>query len=350
MLEALIASDFHLGKLARFFPNDHLERQIVEIRKAYQYAIENGIKYVIIPGDVSDTPTMEERAFMAFVSLVHEYDKHITSIYIQGNHDVQDIKKTSMDVLNLLVTKKFFKNFKLYLTPKQINLGGIVVNMLPYPCNESLPNKIDVDQGCLNFAHIERTGALMDNGRPSNRKSEHDFKCKKADYTISGHLHTYQEMKKQRTLFPGSIVQVKFNDQPKKGFVHLKAKYVEGRLVVTHKFIDSKPNFVLKRIVIEKESDWEQVENDKYAIYEVRLADGVIAPSGIRSQCPNIFSIIGSKLSVEDVHTDIAKVKQLPSMDITSGLSQFLKSQGIKKKNRKLGLELVQKERNRLGL
>jgi DNA repair exonuclease SbcCD nuclease subunit len=349
MFEFVVTTDWHLGKLERFFPQNHIEKQIAELHKPFTYAIERGIKTVVIPGDISDTPNMSEAAMLALINLIYEYDSQLNIIYIAGNHDFADIKKTSMDLLDSLVTKGAFENLELYLKPTQIVKDKIVCNFLPYPSNEALKNK----KPCLNFAHIERAGALMDNGRPSRLRSEHDFKCKKEDFTISGHLHTYQYLKDSRTLFPGATTQVKFDDTPKKGFVHCCAKYnKKGKLVVTHEFVNSKPNFVLKRLLIEKDSDWEIVENDKQGIYEIRLAENIVVPSSIRLACPNIFSIIGYKteINLEKIHEKASNLSSLEKFTPTTGLKNFLRKEGLKKEERLLAKSIVLREIERLGL
>lgn len=348
MFEFIVTSDWHLGKLERFYPQDHIDRQIVELHKPFIYAAENSIDTVIIPGDISDTPNMDEKALLAFVNLIYEYDSSINIIYIAGNHDFADARKTSLDLLYSLVKRKAFKNLEIYLKPKQLVKHGVVCNFLPYPCNESLPS----NKPALNFAHIERAGALMDNGRPSRLRSDHDFKCPEEDFTISGHLHTYQYLKDSRTLFPGSTTQVKFDDTPVKGFCHCKARYKNGELKVAHTFVNSKPNFTLKRFVVETDSDWLKIENDKYAIYEVRLAEGVIVPANIRTKCPNIYSILGEKLkkSHEEIANSVTTVGNIKKFTPTTGLTKFLKAEGLKKPDRLLAKALVQKEISRLGL
>jgi DNA repair exonuclease SbcCD nuclease subunit len=346
MYEAIVSSDWHLGKLERFFPHDHIERQILELHKPFKYAIEHGVKNVVIPGDVSDTPHMEEQAIRALANLIYEYDSVLNITYIAGNHDFADSKKTSMDLLALFAKKKAFKNFRLYLKPEQVVEEGLVINYLPFPCNESLKSS----KPCLNYAHIERVGALMDNGRPSRMRSEHDFKCPTPDYTVSGHLHTYQELKESRTLFVGATTQVKFDDSPKKGFVHLKARYKEGKLLVKHEFIDSRPNFVLRRKIVETQKDWESVKLDSKSIYEIRLGDGVIAPQNIRTECPNIFSIVGSSKKVEQLHEEVKAHSKMPMFTPTTGLKSYLVRQGLDKKERIFARSEVKKAMNQLGL
>jgi DNA repair exonuclease SbcCD nuclease subunit len=204
----------------------------------------------------------------------------------------------------------------------------------------------------LNFAHIERAGALMDNGRPSKMRSEHDFKCKPGDFTISGHLHTYQYLKDSRTLFPGATTQVKFDDTPKKGFVHCKVKYKECKLKLVHEFINSKPNFVLRRLLIEKDSDWKIVEQDKQGIYEIRLSENIIVPSSIRLTCPNIYSILGYKtlVDINQIHEKASSISSLEKFTPTTGLKNFLKKEGLSKDERLLAKSIVLKEIERLGL
>ncbi len=345
MFEFIATSDWHLEGLDKHYPNDGVERQLETIDRIYQYAIENGIKYVMIVGDITDKHTMRDDTKALLCKHFVKYDDHITSIYIGGNHDWSDVSHTSMDFIKQMTDWKMLKNLKIILRAEQLTLDGIVCNFLPYPTPPVMKNK----KPCLNFCHVETAGALGDNGRPL--KTDKTIGAPKKDYTISGHIHLYQDLESQRFLYNGSPFQKTFGESLPKGFCHVKAKYIKDELKVIHKFIDSKPGFRLETVIIADQGDWNKLQITPAIRYRVVVSDGIAVPADIRTRIPNIAQLNVSKnaVNIEDLDGFDVTELELLEVDPKDGLRDYLKSAGLRKAQRQQGAKIVDKILSKIG-
>ena len=200
-LRALSTSDFHFEGLTKLFPHNHIQRQIQELTKIYDYALDNGIKHIFIPGDISDKYSMTDETYIEIVIFFKKYDGLINSYYLMGNHDHKEGSKTSMDLMDLLCRKDFFKTLTIYKNTTQVKIDGVIVNFLPHLAKKSIKAK----KPTLNFCHIAYDGAVGDNGRIM--KVKNNMKFNKGDFTISGHIHKHQYLPAKRLLFNGNPFQ-----------------------------------------------------------------------------------------------------------------------------------------------
>ena len=347
MLEGVSTSDWHFMGLAKHFPETHNERLIAEIDKIYQYALKNGIQHVFVPGDIADTPTLPTDSYIALVLFLKKYDGLIHTHYIAGNHDFSDISKTSLDFLNVLTQQGFFKTFNLYLQPKRVKVEDVPVNFLPYPCLETLSKG---EKGALNFAHVEYSGAIGDNGRAL--KTKHELAVIDNDYTISGHIHQYQHMAAKRAVYCGNPFQKNFGESLPKGFIHFQAGMKKGRVQFKHKFVNNHPNFILQNVDIEDLTDLKQLKHDDNIRYKLRVGAEVVLPADIMIQYPNItggiFYSSGKKADIEEELDKLVVEQSVVSVE--SGLKRFLSSQGFDKKQIKEARAMVTEAKNHLGL
>jgi DNA repair exonuclease SbcCD nuclease subunit len=345
MIEGIATSDWHLLGLRKHFDN-HDARAFTEIDKIYQYAIRNGVKHIFVPGDISDTPTLPFDSYIPLVLHLKKYDGLIHTHYIAGNHDFSDIDKTSLDMLAVLCKTGFFTTFNLYLQPKRVVIDDVPVNFLPYPCLKTLSKK---NKGALNFAHVEYSGAIGDNGR--TLKTKHELQVIENDFTVSGHIHQYQYMKARRAVYCGNPYQKNFGEALPKGFIHFKAENKNGKIEFKHKFVDAKPNFVLQNVTIEDISDLKKLKQNDNIRYKLHVASDIVLPSDILIQYPNItggvFYASGKKANIEEDLQELAVQKS--SISVTTGLTRFLSSQGYNKSKIKEAKKLVESARNHLG-
>lgn len=348
VLEGIATSDWHFCGLAKHFP-DHIQRQLYEIDKIYQYAIANGVQHVFVPGDISDTPHMPYEVYIALVLFLKKYDGLIHTHYIPGNHDFSDIKKTSMDLLNILYQEKFFETFHLHMNPTRKKIDGCRINFLPYPCKEAPES----DKPALNFSHIEYNGAIGDNGRKLRVKQE--FIQNPGDFNISGHIHQYQYLESKRALYCGNPFQKNFGEKLPKGFVHFKARSGKSKVEFKHKFVDNKPDFRFLNVNIESREDFAKLsESDAYR-YKLWIAPGVELPKDLRIRFPNITGGIydlESKIRAED-HEAAEVAMTDPNankIDLMYGLKDFLKGSGFAKRDYKDAKSIVKQAANELGL
>jgi hypothetical protein len=353
MLNFISASDFHLGGMKKVLSNP-LPYQMREITKVYDYALGNSIPNLIVPGDLCHTPNMDDDELLAVLTLLLSYDGHINTRYIIGNHDVESIKKSSVDVLAAIADAGFFKTFKIYKQPTVEKLDGVHVAFMPFPHTE-VPK---CPKPPLVIAHIEAAGAIGDNGRPLKTGHDEDFKRQPGDFIVTGHLHQHQFLKAKRILFVGSLYQTNFGEALPKGFLNIKAKYASDKLVVNYEQIDSKPNFILETRVISSNEEWKDLEDSNHVRYRILVEDGLVVPKKINEQLKNIISITGlskkTKLSVEglvDAHEGrMTSAQNLPQFKITTGLKAYVKQAGLSDKKLKRAQSLAKEAAQHLGL
>jgi DNA repair exonuclease SbcCD nuclease subunit len=339
-LRGISTSDWHLdGGLSRLFPEKALDKQLFEINKVFQYAVENDIRHVFMPGDISDKARLSESTLIALITLLMKYDRFVSFHYILGNHDVAQVGKTSIDVLKIFAENGAFKNVHVYTAPKIVEIGGVDVGFVPYPHTSAPKN----DRPTLLFAHVEEAGAIGDYGTPLK---SHGLKLNRCadDYTISGHLHTYQELKSRRMLYNGALFQKTFGESLPKGFVEFQAKYSkEGKLLVRHQFVDNRPSFRLDTLRIEQSADWDQLEAGEHVFYRIYMGEGVVAPRNITRDIPNIISLNGTSYrgrSNVDI-TEKSSVDDIPKITPLTGLIEALQNYDLSKDEIKQAVRLV---------
>jgi DNA repair exonuclease SbcCD nuclease subunit len=345
MIRGISTSDWHLsGGLTRIFPLKALEKQMAEIEKVFKYAVENDIRHVFMPGDMSDKARLDEATFIALVTLLMRYDKYLSFYYLLGNHDVAQVGKTSMDVLKVFAESGVFKNVHLFSTPETVEIEGVNVGFVPFP-HTALPKS---KKPRLIFAHVEEPGAMGDYGTPLKSATVKVDRSER-DFVISGHLHTYQVLKQRRIIYNGALYQKTFGESPNKGFIEFQAKYNEGELLVKHKFINSQPNFRLDTIKIEDSRDWEQLEKGEHVFYRIYLGEGVVTPKDIVREYPNIVQINGTTYRGKAVVEDKVSADSIPKITPLTGLIEFLHQYELSKTEMKKAVGIVKDAIQQLG-
>ncbi len=112
----LAISDTHLT--SKYADRDALD-------KVYQYAISEGISYIIHTGDLIDDLYMsQQEQEKQLLKVVKEYpkDKSVTTFYIQGNHDLSTLKYSGIDL------SKFISSYRFDLVPLGIDSGKLKIN------------------------------------------------------------------------------------------------------------------------------------------------------------------------------------------------------------------------------
>ena len=349
-LEALVSSDWHFEGMLKSLGVNSVDKQILEVRKVFEYAVEHGIQHVFVPGDVTDKPTMSDRTLITLISLLLEFDNSLHVYMLYGNHDTESVNKTSLDVLKVLAENGFFKQFKLFRNPETIKVDGINVCMMPYPHQKVLKSA----KPQLVFAHIETAGAVGDNGREL-RVHEDKFIRQEGDYVISGHIHQHQVLRAKRFTYCGSLFQRNFGEALPKGFIKIVAKYSGGELKVIPTFINSHPNFILETKLITEQSDWETLVQDENIRYKILVGDGITVPRDVTREFPNIV-YLNSSSSRTTITTDGQNIeggvtiKDLPTFRISTGLSNYLKQSTLERAGRNRAKALVKEAMSALNI
>lgn len=345
MLEGIATSDFHLDGLNKHFI-DANDRIFAEWDKICQYALAHGIKHIFIPGDMSDTPLLDWDTYTKLFLHLKKYDGILYTYYMIGNHDVADSENTSMNFLNTLAQAGVFKTFKIYMKPKREVIDGVPVNFIPWYAGQ-METLSKGKEGALNFAHVEYTGAIGDNGR--TLKTKHELITHKNDYTISGHIHQYQVLNSKRALYCGNPFQKNFGEELPKGFVHFKAELKGNKIEFQHKRVDNKPNFTLQNVIITDINQFQKLEHSDSVRYKLHVNADVPIPSDLMLQYPNITGgiwIHGQKKK-ESAAEEVKITKT--ELNMRTGLKKFLGAEGLDKDGIKAGIAEVKKAQNTLG-
>lgn len=324
--EFISSSDWHIGSLVNVF-NDALAKQIVEVQKIYEYAMEHGIGYVIVPGDMTDTTMLKNSEIIALIRLFALYDNDIVTYYISGNHDYHSSNRSSVDVLQHLAKENLLKNLHIITEPTHVIIDNVHVNFVPYPHTERKYKK----GNAINFVHMDTEGATDDNGYSAKVKKE--FEYAKSDIVISGHIHKYQVLRNGRWIYCANPYQKKFDELSPKGFLHCLAEVADGVLDFEHKFIKSRPEFRLKTVRIKSVKDIEKLEQSNNVAYKLEPEEGVLLPSDIGTTF-NIVDIknkfVAPEASMTSNHTNLR-----------TGLKHYLKSCNLTNEQIKSATNLV---------
>lgn len=324
----VFTSDFHLNKLARFFPN-HLELQRQEMRKPFVHALENGIDTVWIGGDLSEDPVLDQPALDAFQKVLIEFDSRLHIHIILGNHDFEHVEFNSLHSLLTLCRSGKFQTVHVYDKPEHVKCGPIHFNALPYPY--AVDDKPWTKTPAVNVAHIEWDGAVRDNGKTAIKGGYSDGD-KGIDVWNIGHLHTPQYLKRPRVLYCGTLFQTNFGETADKSFCECAAYYAaDGSLKFKFERVPSRPAFVLENLKIDSARDFEKLVANPLHLYKLWISPDVKMPKRLLTDFPNIVTYKGQDPTDDAAaETEIGTVLNL-DFDRKQAVIGLLKEQGLNK-------------------
>jgi DNA repair exonuclease SbcCD nuclease subunit len=339
-MEFIFFSDTHFQKLKKLFPDTHLKICINEFRKPLEYAVKNGIKTVIHGGDLFDSPNAEHSYIKSLISLLLDF-KELNIYIILGNHDVEDSDNNSLNLIKLCHDLKILPNVKVMFEPNKDVIEGIPFNFMPFPCSKFSKKPM------VNIAHLETAGVIRDN----NTKVKTGIETTTTNnLNFIGHIHKQQKVG-ENTWFCGGLYQTTFGERNPKGWYHANVKFKNGKWVRKKiKFIKNNCSFELVNLNIEVKDDFDKITKDESTLYKLHISEGIVVPPSLTTKYPNVITIVGSKNGEElSVYT-----KELPQEmyegsnvldslinDPLWGLFEFLKQEGLSKKERRRGVEIV---------
>jgi len=184
-MKLLHMADLHLGSPLTDLPDDKRAIRAAEIssslKRAVDYAKINGIRVIILAGDVfdSDRPRRSDREF--FYGII-EANPDIDFLYLRGNHDTEESYSRS-DIKNL---KTFGREWKTYVYGDTAISGA----ELPSPCPPSFYSALSLSREKFNVVVLHgqitpsRTSVAGEISLPL-------LKDKNVDYLALGHFHAY---------------------------------------------------------------------------------------------------------------------------------------------------------------
>lgn len=303
----LWVGDLHIGGLGSYFPNHKNPNKYIykALTQACEYAREEGIKHVIVPGDVFDSPYPTQEEIIEFVQFTIAYIDLEFIIY-PGNHDYESSQQVSLELMHFINKLGATKNVRLFMEPTAIKVDGVPVQILPWPHHKRLKGPPS-----LILAHVTVQGVKMNSGYKS--RSSIVIEPKK-DFWVIGDIHERHEFH-ERILYPGLMYQTNFGEKAGKGFTVLDVSYSEERGIrVKHKRHIIEAPFTLRNVVISSVEDLETVDGSDASIrYKLFIKADVRLPDNFLAEHPNVIW-----------HTPFKNKAQLSMMQQGEAFAEFL--------------------------
>lgn len=335
LFEFVTVGDPHLDKMENLFPANHLQLQVAELRKPFLYALERGVPNVVILGDVAHKDRLTEESRIALFSLLVEFDGKLDIHIILGNHDVAYEGFHSLQFFVELYEAGKFKTVHIYKKPVQKTINGVPVNFLPFPAIKAIES--DVADRTLNFAHLERPGALRDNGIKIQKG--HGIRQKDDHTWVVGHLHTPQRL--GRTYFSGTLYQTNFGESLPKSFLHGRVRVKNGKLLEKIVQVPNDPAFKLFNLRIEKRSDLDAIQDNPLYLYKLFIKKGVKIDFDLSTRYKNLYNTPSTYTNEAELLEQQQEVAMVIENDLTGGLLDELREKGASKWQRKRGTAIV---------
>ena len=217
-MKIIHCADIHLGsKLESKFPKEKSDIRRIEVLNTFNrmidYANDNGIKIIILSGDVFDKDKPKTKDKENFYKAI-EMNPQIDFLYLKGNHD-KDGAYLGSDFANL---KRFDKeNFTSY------EYDGVCISGIEMDQSnaKTFYSQLSLDKNKLNIVMLH--GDVTDSVGMDKVKIDM-LKNKGIDYLALGHIHSYKYGKiddRGIYAFSGCLEGRGFDETGEKGFIEL---------------------------------------------------------------------------------------------------------------------------------
>lgn len=311
VFEAVTIGDLHLSKkmLLRLFGEQITELQLNAVRQVLDEAIGRGVKHALFLGDISDEPTLRDCDELALTKLLFEYDGRINIHIILGNHDIEQVQVNSLCMLQELSNRCVFKTVKVYSDHTVSQIDGVTVEFMPYP--HSVPRH----DNSVCIAHLERPGALRDNGTKNDSGIPEP---KGNNLWVMGHLHTPQIV--GNTYYAGTLYQTNAGESLPKRYYYLRAR-MGKRLEYKIEWHDAALPYEFRTIPASAAAS---IDANPLIKYRVREQPDVALPENFMIDNPNVVERIAYKQEV-DLST---LTTSAADYDVNKRVRQFLRERG----------------------
>ena len=217
-MKIIHSADIHLGAPINGFPKEISEERKREVRNTFvrmvDYARENGVKVILLSGDVFDRDKPFKKDVDFFYGVV-ESNPDIDFLYLRGNHDSDG---ESRALSNL---KTFSTEWKSY------EYGDVVISGI------ELVDKNSLSLYSTLSLQAKKTNIVMLHGQIGEEINLVKLRDKNIDYLALGHIHQYSDGVidgRGRYAYSGCLEGRGFDETGVKGFVVLD---VEDKVVHT---------------------------------------------------------------------------------------------------------------------
>lgn len=221
-------ADIHLGsRMEAKLPKEKSDERKAEVRLSFhrmiRYAREEGVKVILLAGDIfdSDRPFKKDKEF--FYSAVKN-NSDIDFLYLRGNHDSRE-SYTETDIPNLLA----FTGEWTHYDYDDVVISGIEMDESNAM---SLYTTLNLDPERKNIVMLHgQTGS----GEGKDIVNLAKLAGKNIDYLALGHIHSYSEGKidaRGRYAYSGCLEGRGFDEFGEKGFLLLDVSdRIESRFI-----------------------------------------------------------------------------------------------------------------------
>lgn len=286
-MKIIHCADVHLGSRISTLPKEISEVRRTEIlntfRRMVAYAAKNGIKVILLSGDVfdSDNPFKKDKDF--FYSVVKN-NPDIDFLYLRGNHDSESAGEESLPNL------KLFSDAWTSYVYGEVTVTGIEINS---GNATSLYSTLNLDKDCVNIVMLHgQTGSTAGKDIINLGK----LRNKNIDYLALGHIHKYSADKlddRGQYAYSGCLEGRGFDEAGERGFIVLDVTSKK----ITHTFIP-----FAERLITEAEADITGI-TDAYSAY-LKIKDTI---SFDRKNIYRIYLTGAVDFKIGDLASDLEK-------------------------------------------
>ena len=210
-------ADIHLDSVMKNLKEGKAKERKDELRLSFEKMIvaarENGVKAIIIAGDMFDSKTVSTKTKNYITDLFAEYSD-IDFLYLSGNHDEQNIMTGICEKLNNVY----------FLSENPIVYDNICIYGFK-PTSESSYDALTFDKNNVNIVVMH--GQVDDYNCSKDYVNLKKLKGKNIDYLALGHIHYFSEYRLDErgvAVYSGCLEGRGFDEIGQKGFVALEVK------------------------------------------------------------------------------------------------------------------------------
>lgn len=234
-MKLIHCADLHLdSKMETNLSSEQASERRIEILQTFenmiQYAKVNGVKVVIIAGDLFDTIKDTHKRMKSRVLELINNAEDIDFLYLQGNHDNSDYYRQLESVPSNL---KFFNKKWTCYEYGEITITGVE---LQNDTSNGIYSELSLKEHKINIVVLHGQESNYGNKDKAEIINLGELQNKYIDYLALGHIHEYKYKKLDNRgmyCYPGCLEGRGFDECGKKGFVILDVQ--DGK--IGHEFI-----------------------------------------------------------------------------------------------------------------
>lgn len=267
MVKLIHCADIHLGsKMEARLPADKSDERKREVRvtfgKLAQYAADNGVRAILMSGDVFDSDRPLKRDKEYFYSIIKGYPQ-IDFLYLRGNHDGSESYTEEPENLKTFSSAWTGYDYgNVHICGAELDRGNC----------RSLYSTLRLDEKKINIVMLH---GQTDTSEGADKICIQSLRDKHIDYLALGHIHSFRQGKidgRGQYAYSGCLEGRGFDETGEKGFVLLE---IEGG--VSARFVP-----FASRTICEQTLDMTGISDWTAAVAEARRAVKVGAKDMLR--------------------------------------------------------------------